>query len=83
MECVYRSDDLAQAHLLAGRLSSERISATVFEAEFGSLRPGPDYFQVMMERDLLTGALQMVEQWKSGAYALASHAGDDTDCGPS
>ena len=83
MECVYRSDDLAQAHLLAGRLSSERISATVFEAGFGSIHPGPDYFRVMMKRELLTGALQTIEQWKSGAYALASRAGDDTDCGPS
>ena len=72
MDCTYHTDDLAEAHVLAGLLSSEGIAATVFEAEFGNLH-------AVAQSDQLDAARHLVEKWKAGAYALDA----DADVAPS
>lgn len=79
MDCTYHTDDLAEAHVLAGLLSSEAIAATVFEAEFGNLHAGRDGFRVVAQSDQLDAARHLVEKWKAGAYALDA----DADVAPS
>ena len=69
MDCTHRTDDLAEAHLLAGLLPSEGIAACVFEAEFGTIHGGREGSRVMVPSGQLDRARPIIGNWKAGAYA--------------
>ena len=70
MDCTYRTDDLAQAHLLAGLHASASIAVCMFEVEFGNIHGGRERFRVMLPCAQPDRARPIIGNWKAGAYAL-------------
>ena len=70
MDCTYRTDDLAQAHLLAGLHARASIAVCMFEVEFGNIHAGRERFWGMLPCGQLDRARLIIGNWKAGAYAL-------------